>query len=137
MAGQAGACSLTFCSWKRGKKEEGKMKNEAKKGHPTGGACPVLRPDGPVKPGQAQSNPVSVIGLTVQDSYSKQALSQRLSPALADFLARVITSCFSQFSPEVEVSPLWQSFARVLVQDSTLQRLPPHLKKGWSCRRSS
>jgi hypothetical protein len=68
-----------------------------------------------------------VIGLTVQDSYSKQALSQRLSPALADFLAKVITSCLGQFSPAVEVSPLLQSFTRVLVQDSTLQRLPPHL----------
>jgi hypothetical protein len=33
----------------------------------------------------------------------------------------------SQFSPAVEVSPLLQSFARVLVQDSTLQRLPAHL----------
>jgi hypothetical protein len=69
----------------------------------------------------------SVIGLTVQDSYSKQALSQWLSPALADFLARVITRGLGQFSPAVEVSPLLQSFARVLVQDSTLQRLPAHL----------
>jgi len=69
----------------------------------------------------------SVIGLTVGVSYSKQALSERLSPALTDFLGQVITSGLGQFSPAVEVSPLLQSFARVLVQDSTLQRLPPHL----------
>jgi Transposase DDE domain len=69
----------------------------------------------------------SVIGLTVQDSYSKQALSQRLSPALTDFLAKVITGALGQFSQPVEVSPLLTSFARVLVQDSTLLPLPAHL----------
>jgi len=69
----------------------------------------------------------SVIGLTVQGSYSKQALSQRLSPALPDFLAQVITGALGQFSQAVEVSPLLESFARVLVQDSTLLPLPAHL----------
>jgi hypothetical protein len=54
-------------------------------------------------------------------------LSQRLSPALPDFLAQVITGALGQFSQAVEVSPLLESFARVLVQDSTLLPLPAHL----------
>jgi Transposase DDE domain len=69
----------------------------------------------------------SVIGLAAQKSYSKQALSERLSPQIQPFLASVITASLGQLPHSVDTSRLLSSFARVLVQDSTVERVPPHL----------
>ena len=71
----------------------------------------------------------SVIGLAAGTSYSKQALSQRLSHQIELFLARVITALFGQLDPSVSTSQALASFQRVLVQDSTTESLPKHLAK--------
>ena len=69
----------------------------------------------------------SVVGLAAQTTYSKQALGQRLSHQIEPFLATVVTALLGQLSHSVDTSPLLQSFARVLVQDSTVESLPKPL----------
>jgi hypothetical protein len=69
----------------------------------------------------------SVIGLAAQTTYTKQALSERLSASIQPFLAQVITAFLGQLSHSVDTSRLLESFDRVLVQDSTVQGLPKHL----------
>jgi hypothetical protein len=69
----------------------------------------------------------SVIGLAANTTYSKQALSQRLSHPIESFLAQVITVWFGQLAQSVPTSQALASFARVLLQDSTVQTLPKHL----------
>src|SRR4029077_11719637 len=69
----------------------------------------------------------SVIGLAAGTTYSKQALSQRLSHEIESFLVLVITALFGQLDPCVRTSQALTSFQRVLVQDSTTQTLPKHL----------
>jgi hypothetical protein len=70
----------------------------------------------------------SVVGLAAGTTYSKQALNQRLSRhPIEPFLAAVITEVFGQLSHAVDTSQAFDSFARVLVQDSTVESLPPHL----------
>ena len=69
----------------------------------------------------------SGIGLAAQTTYTKQALSERLSESIQPFLAQVITAFLGQLSHSVDTSRLLESFDRVLVQDSTVQSLPKHL----------
>jgi hypothetical protein len=69
----------------------------------------------------------SVVGLAAETTYSKQALNERLSDRIQPFLAEVITASLGQLSHSVDTSRLLASFARVLVQDSTVEKLPKHL----------
>lgn len=69
----------------------------------------------------------SVIGLAAQTTYTKQALSERLSNSIRPFLAQVITASLGQLPHGVDTSRFLQPFARVLVQDSPVQNLPKHL----------
>lgn len=70
----------------------------------------------------------SVIALAADTTYSKQALSERLlARPIESFLAQVITALFGQLSPEVQTSPALASFKRVLLHDSTVEKLPSHL----------
>jgi hypothetical protein len=69
----------------------------------------------------------SVVGLAAGTTYTKQALSERLGDGLKPFLAQVILRSLGQIPSSVEVNRCLQSFARVLVQDSTVERLPKHL----------
>ena len=69
----------------------------------------------------------SVIGLAAQTTYTKQALSERLSHPIQPFLAQVITAALGQLPHSVDTSRFLEPFARVLVQDSTVQSLPKHL----------
>ena len=71
----------------------------------------------------------SVIGLAAHTTYTKQGLSDRLTPAVEAFLARVITALFGQLCLAVPTSQAFRSFARVLVRDSTVETLPKHLAK--------
>ena len=71
----------------------------------------------------------SVIALAANTTYSKQALSQRLSQQIEPFLARVIAALFGQLDPCVCTSQALASFQRVLVQDSTTESLPKRLAK--------
>jgi hypothetical protein len=69
----------------------------------------------------------SVIALAAGTTYSKQALGERLSHDIEPFLGRVITALFGQLSQSVRTSQAFESFGRVLVQDSTVENLPKHL----------
>jgi hypothetical protein len=69
----------------------------------------------------------SVIGLAAQTTYTKQALAERLEHDVKTFLARVITAWLSHQAEAIPLMPALASFARVLVQDSTVEKLPPHL----------
>lgn len=71
----------------------------------------------------------SVIALAAHTTYTKQALSQRLSHHIEPFLAQVITAWFGQLSPSVPTSKAFAPFERALVQDSTVESLPKHLAK--------
>lgn len=71
----------------------------------------------------------SVIALAANTTYSKQALSQRLCHQIEPFLAGVITALFGQLSQSVDISRACCCFERVLVQDSTVEKLPKHLAK--------
>jgi hypothetical protein len=72
-----------------------------------------------------------VIGLAAHTTYTKQALSERLDPDLQAFLVGVITAWLGQLTHHLPVSQALDSFARVLVQDSTSQSLPDHLAKAF------
>jgi hypothetical protein len=69
----------------------------------------------------------SVIGLAADTTYSKQALSERLSDNLQSFLTRILIALFGQHGPSVATGLAFASFDRVLVQDSTVETLPKHL----------
>lgn len=69
----------------------------------------------------------SVVGLAAGTTYTKQALSERLGDGLKPFLAQVIMRSLGQLSSSVDLSRSLQSFARVLVNDSTVEKLPKHL----------
>ena len=71
----------------------------------------------------------NVIGLAADTTYSKQALSQRLSQDIESFLSLVIAAWFGQLDTPVRTSRASGSFQRVLVQDSTTESLPKHLAK--------
>jgi hypothetical protein len=68
-----------------------------------------------------------VIGLAARVSYSKQALSERLTRQIEPFWARVITASFGQLPHSADARPALTSFGRVLVHDSTVEGLPKHL----------
>jgi hypothetical protein len=70
-----------------------------------------------------------VIGLAARTTYTKQSLSERLDPDIQAFLVRVITAWLGQLAHRLPTSQTLDPFARVLVQDSTSQRLPQHLAK--------
>ena len=69
----------------------------------------------------------SVIGLAAEVTYSKQALSERLTRQIEPFLAEVITSSFGHLSHSADTRQAMASFARVLVHDSTVESMPKHL----------
>jgi len=69
----------------------------------------------------------SVIGLAAEVTYSKQALSERLTRQIEPFLAEVITASFGPLSQSAEARQALASFGRVLVHDSTVESLPKHL----------
>jgi len=71
----------------------------------------------------------SVIALAADTTYSKQALSQRLDHQIEPFLAQIITAVFGQLSQEVQTSRALASFKRVLLHDSTVEKLPNSLAK--------
>jgi len=68
-----------------------------------------------------------VIGLAAQTSYSKQALHQRLGPALQDFLVGIATGLFDHLGLSVKRQGWFRAFRRVLLGDSTVEPLPEHL----------
>jgi hypothetical protein len=70
----------------------------------------------------------SVIALAAQRSYSKQALHKRLTPAIERFLAQTTTTLFGQLPEARSTRQGWlRPFRRVLLHDSTVERLPDHL----------
>jgi hypothetical protein len=70
-----------------------------------------------------------VIALAAHTTYSKQALSQRLDHQIEPFLAQVITALFGQLSQAVQTSRALACFKRVLLHDSTVEKLPSSLAK--------
>jgi hypothetical protein len=70
----------------------------------------------------------SVIALAAHCSYSKQALHKRLNSRIETFLAQTATALFGQI-PQAQslVRGLFQPFRRVLLHDSTVEKLPDHL----------
>lgn len=70
-----------------------------------------------------------VTGLAAHTTATQQGLSERLTPAIEAFLARVIPALLGQLSRAVPTSPACRSFARVVVQDRTVETLPQHLAK--------
>jgi hypothetical protein len=69
----------------------------------------------------------AVIGLAANGSYSKQALHQRLGPALPAFLATVAVALFDRLAAPCRAHGGFAGFGRVLLHDSTVQSLPRHL----------
>jgi Transposase DDE domain len=69
----------------------------------------------------------SVVGLAAGTTYTKQALSERLCDGLKPFLAQVIMRSLGQLPCSVDVGRSLESFDRVLVNDSTVEKLPKHL----------
>jgi hypothetical protein len=69
----------------------------------------------------------AVIGLAAQTPYSKQALHQRLSPQLEQFLAQVAAALFGQLITPLKNHGWFAAFPRVLLHDSTVEPLPDHL----------
>ena len=69
----------------------------------------------------------SVIGLAADVTYSKQALSERLTRHIEPFLANVITASFGHLCHSADARQALASFGRVLVQDSTVVKLPKRL----------
>ena len=68
-----------------------------------------------------------VVGLAAGVSYTKQALWQRLSPAVEPFLAAVATFLFTRLSLPVQQQGWFKSFGRVIDQDSTVEAVPDKL----------
>lgn len=73
----------------------------------------------------------NAIGLAAQTTYTKQSLSERLSSDLQSFLAQIVTGLFGQLTHAVATGQAFETFKRVLAQDSTSQRLPPHLAEAF------
>jgi hypothetical protein len=69
----------------------------------------------------------SVVGLAAGTTYTKQALSERLGEELKPFLAQVITRSMGPTPWSVDLSRSLESFARVVVHDSTVENLPKPL----------
>jgi len=69
----------------------------------------------------------AVIGLAAQTHYSKQALHQRLSPQLEQFLAQVAAALCGQLVAPLKSHGWFAAFPRVLLHDSTVEPLPEHL----------
>lgn len=69
----------------------------------------------------------AVIGLAAQTPYSKQALHQRLSPQLEQFLAQVAAALCGQLVAPLKQRGWFAPFRRVLLHDSTVEALPDHL----------
>lgn len=89
------------------------------------------------------SNWASQLGLQLQLSVSKQAIWKRLTQHQTNYLSAVLTLLIhddlSRLSKKISFNyhPLFHSFKRVLVHDSTTIQLPDHLRdffKGNSCR---
>jgi hypothetical protein len=68
-----------------------------------------------------------IIGLAAQTPYSKQALHQRLSPQLEQFLAYAAASLFAQLAAPLNNRGWFAAFPRILLPDSTVEPLPDHL----------
>jgi hypothetical protein len=69
----------------------------------------------------------AVIGLAAKGSYSKQALHQRLGPNFSSFLSAAAVALFGQMAAPWRAQGCLAGFGRVLLHDSTVQSLPPHL----------
>ena len=74
----------------------------------------------------------AVISLAAQTAYSKQALHKRLSAPLETFLAQVASALFGQLLLPLKDRGWLAPFSRVLLQDSTVQALPPHLASAFA-----
>jgi len=74
----------------------------------------------------------AVIGLAAGTTYSKQALHKRLCAPLETFLAQVAASLFGQLIVPLADRGWFSSFGRVLLHDSTVQALPPHLASAFA-----
>ncbi len=68
-----------------------------------------------------------LIALAAQGSYSKQAQHQRLGPNYSSFLTTLAVALFVQMAAPWRTQGCLAGFARVLLHDSTVQSLPPHL----------
>jgi hypothetical protein len=66
----------------------------------------------------------ALVGLAAGCTYSKQALHQRLSGPLQQFLAAVAVALFGRMSAPLRQEGSLQSFRQVLLHDSTVQSLP-------------
>jgi hypothetical protein len=71
----------------------------------------------------------AVIALAAGQSYSKQALHQRLGLKLERFLARIAAELFGQLGQPLQGRGCFKHFGRVLLHDSTVEPLPEHLAK--------
>jgi hypothetical protein len=69
----------------------------------------------------------AVVSLAAQTTYSKQALHQRLSSNLEQFLAQVATALFGSLVAPVKKQGWLTAFERVLLHDSTIEPLPAAL----------
>lgn len=88
------------------------------------------------------SNWATQLGFQLQTSISKQAIWKRLTQHQANFLSSVLTMLIhddlSNLSQKIsfDYHPLFKSFKRVLVHDSTTLRLPDHLRDVFKGNRS-
>jgi hypothetical protein len=71
----------------------------------------------------------SVIALVAGCNYSKQAFQKRLSASLESFLAHIAAVLMVDLSAGVRARGLFAPFKRVIVHDSTCERVPDHLAK--------
>ena len=72
------------------------------------------------------------IGLAAHTTYTKQSLEERLGPETRSFLILLATALLGQLDHALICGPALAFFERVLVNDSTSQRLPPHLADVFS-----
>jgi hypothetical protein len=73
----------------------------------------------------------AVISLAAHTTYSKQALHQRLSPHLEQFLAQVAAALFGQLIGPLKDRGWFAPFSRVLLHDSTVEPLPQALASAF------
>src|ERR1700722_11815050 len=69
----------------------------------------------------------AIVGLAAQTPYSKQALHQRLSPQLEQFLAQVAATLFGQLVVPLKKHGWFAAFRRGLLNDTPVEPLPDPL----------
>ena len=69
----------------------------------------------------------AVIALSIQGTYRKQSVHERLGPALERFLGHLATTLLEPLTSPVKAPGWFASFTRVLLGDSTVEPLPDQL----------